>query len=246
MLRNHLIPDFANDIARQAVPDQGDLQLAWVGTGGLERRPAGIYETGLFCERCENLFSTFEQDVAPFVRNAPGGWDRAAETDESGVGLWRVTQAIYKSLKLFVWSVAYRLHVATRPEGGGVRLPDEVAEEFAHRLQKGDAGDRALYAVTVARYLPSQEMPGIECGIRLMGIVKQGEDNMFQFDLGGFAFMVCVSPRLSVDHRVLEGAIGPDAPCPVSEHPYDGSASDRATRRWVERNKEFIHPGRAS
>lgn len=238
-IRNHLIPDFANRIVRERFG--GDLQLLRVDTGALKPQPGGIYDTGLFCGKCEHTFGTWEQKTAEFIRNAPNGWHRALETDGKEVIAWHVDQSLYEPLKLFSLATLYRLHVSRRSEARDISLDDIHGPAIAKLLLARSPGAQSDYPVIVYRYSESKKAPGEECGISLTPIAKAFDRSMYQFDMCGMAFRIFVDSQAPTS-EILLFSLAPGGPCHVIEGPYDNSARDKAVARGLLKNASYVHP----
>lgn len=234
-----MIPDFANRIARERLG--GDLQLLRVDTGALKAQPGGIYDTGLFCGKCEQLFGGWEQQTSDFVRDAPNGWKKVYGPDEQKLSAWHVDPSLYAPLKLFSLATLYRLHASLRDEARAVSLGDFHGAAIANMLLAQNPGVQADYSVMLVRYMASEKIPGGEYGISLTPRTKSFDRAMYQFDLGGMAFKVFVDSQRPT-REILVTALAPGGPCHVIEGPYDDSARDKAVARGILRNASYVHP----
>jgi hypothetical protein len=153
----HIIPEaFFRDIRQE--PSAPLYMVSSNPESHVARAPKGIYDKGILCRKCEDLFGPYDNYGATLLIN---GRDRSFQHQKVGdMDIFVAQGADYTLLKLFIIGVLWRASVSTHPYFGKVDLGPRLASAKA-MLDAKDPGGPSDFAMVFGRWIqaPGSRMP---------------------------------------------------------------------------------------
>lgn len=152
-----------------------------------KKLPIGVYDSDILCDKCEPLFSTYDDYGYRFF-HPPAEYP--LQTDGNGTHAYFIEDIEYDKLKLFLLAVLWRASVSTQDFYAGVNLgPDEAI--IRHLLRQCNPGSPDEYSIFMQRFDHPSALVPIQCPLKvpLDGI------EMYQLILNGFLVFIKVDEK---------------------------------------------------
>jgi hypothetical protein len=152
-----------------------------------KKRPVGVYDSGILCDRCESRFSPYDDYGYRFFHPLV---EYSLQTNGQGAYAYVIKDVDYDKLKLFLLAVLWRASVSTQDFYAGVNLGTDE-ERIRHLLEQSDPGTPDEYPVYFQRFNhPSSLVP-----IPAPSKVSVHDIEMYELVLNGF--IVCFALKNS-------------------------------------------------
>src|SRR5437764_438983 len=120
-------------------------------TGQTKRYPMGTYDKTIICRPCDGSFCPWEKHATD-VLFAEHIWADLRRDRSKRPVCYRLLNAEYKSLKLFILSMLWKTSVSAQKFCAGVNLPTATNERLRGILLVGDPGGAADFPVRICQF----------------------------------------------------------------------------------------------
>jgi hypothetical protein len=179
-----------------------------------KRIPVGVYDPGILCADCEQIFGPWDQYAVALLRDdLPGA--RVVRQGER-ILAHEIDDWQYDKLKLFFISVAWRASVSSQAMFKRVRLGPYEARA-RQMLVEGQPGSASEFCVVLSRFDPS-------LGAAIMDpfTARNAGTNYLRFYLGTFMADIAVDRR-ALPAPLPQLALQPGEPLRIVERELHGS-----------------------
>src|SRR5258706_10001678 len=152
LAKAHIMPDSMNRVLRRVLDDDSNSpMLTFDKLGKTKRYPMGTYDKQIVCGECDGGFSPWEKHATDVLFTQHTWSD--LRYDRNGIPLsYRLVNAEYKPLKLFMLSLLWKTSVSTLTFCRGVALDPTTNDCIGAMLRSGDPGTAADFAVRVCQF----------------------------------------------------------------------------------------------
>lgn len=241
--RNHLVPAFASRLLKASEDGDGQLHAIKVLSGEKFKRPDGLYEWGLLCEKCEGRTARWDDAGAKVLRQESNKWKLIEGPNADGISLWHVDPSAYTPIKLLGLVTLFRLHASTIHDASSINLGDRHRDRIAQLILSDNAGGVYDYPMMLIRLGESKIYRGAENCIQLFPRAMTEGRNFYKIDMAGFRFCIMVDNQMPTS-EIRNNCLKPTEPSPVPEVPYDRTNSPHFAELAVRRNMAYVHPAK--
>jgi hypothetical protein len=141
LAKAHIMADSMNRELRKVLGDDPNTPMLTIekDTGQTKRYPMGTYDKTIVCGKCDRTFSPWEKHASNILFAEHASTDLRLDGSQRPV-CYRLLNAEYKPLKLFVLSMLWKTSVSTQKFSDGVNLPAATVERLRTMLRAGDPG----------------------------------------------------------------------------------------------------------
>ena len=200
LVRAHIIP---KSLWKPLFDEQPPPIHSTAPTVDKKKSPVGVYDTGILCAQCENIFSPWEDYAQKLLLTKPLEKNYLME---NGQRIAYVETAIdYTKLKLFFISLLWKAAVSNHYFFSRVNV-GSFEPQLRRMILKGDPGDPDTFAIMMTK-----------CEDRLGPIVlnplpeRWDEINYYRFFLAGYMAYIKVDRR-PAPHFMSVLALDPEKP----------------------------------